>query len=325
VRAVDPGWKNRALVRPIAKRAGVLALIGGFAVLGLIVLNAAAAAGAERVPGPVPAGSFVVSTVDGRLLVLDGAGSLVRGVPGTIGSSGAQGGVALAPDRLHAFVAISLGSPKPWRLNEIDLVTGSRRKLANAVSPAVSPDGTRLAFLAVASDPNDDTFRVTALVIRNLHSGRNRSIPFQPPRPLGTPPELVINWSPDGKRIALFDGTQIRLATVATARTVGSQPPAPGTAPTSPQRTGSLSPAFLDDRTLVVLDGCCIGPQRLVAIDLASGSRRPFAALRAPTVNLTRIRPGVLLAVTAEHRLLVVTRANTHQIAGNISSASAGR
>src|SRR5207247_10247902 len=134
------------------------------------------------------------------------------------------------------------------------------------------------------------------------------SILLGPPPPLGTPPELVISWSTDDKLVALFDGKQIRLVTVATARTIGSQPPAQGTVPTAGGATGSLAPVFVDTRKLVVLDNCCIGDQRLVAIDLASGSRRLFATLAAPPESLARIEPGVLLVVTAARQLLVLTK-----------------
>src|SRR5207244_13654684 len=92
--------------------------------------------------------------------------------------------------------------------------------------PAMSPDLTRLAY--VSTDRRADIVYRTALVLRDLRNGRTRSIPFGPSVPMGTPPELVINWSPDGGRVAVFDGDRIRLVDVASARNVMSQPSVEG-------------------------------------------------------------------------------------------------
>src|SRR5207244_2120502 len=137
--------------------------------------------------------------------------------------------------------------------------------------PAMSPDLTRLAY--VSTDRRADIVYRTALVLRDLRNGRTRSIPFGPSVPMGTPPELVINWSPDGGRVAVFDGDRIRLVDVASARNVMSQPSVEG----GSNYTPPLAPAFLDANTLVVLADCCIGSQHLVAVDLRSGAPDPFA------------------------------------------------
>jgi hypothetical protein len=202
---------------------------------------------------------------------------------------------------------------QPSRLYDVDLATGARRAIARAISPILSPDRRRLAYVATSRRPNSDIIDRTALVIRDLGTHRRRSIAFAPRVPLGTPPELIVSWSPDGRTIVLFDGSAIRLVDAAAASTVPSQPAVPGP---------GLAPTFLDTRTLVVLTGCCIGPQQLVAVELASGARMPFARLSSPPETLQRLKPGVLLAVTALNELALVSGGHVRVIAKGIAAAT---
>src|SRR5207244_445765 len=103
---------------------------------------------------------------------------------------------------------------------------------------------------------------------------------------------------------AVFDGDRIRLVDVASARNVMSQPSVEG----GSNYTPPLSPAFLDANTLVVLADCCIGSQHLVAVDLRSGARDPFAVLSSPVENIRRLRSGRFLTVTALNQLALVSR-----------------
>jgi hypothetical protein len=94
----------------------------------------------------------------------------------------------------------------------------------------------------------------------------------------------VINWSPDGRSIALSDGAVVRVVHVSTATTVDSEPSIPG--------GRGFAPVFLDRHTIVVLANCCIGRQNLVAVDLRSGSRKLFAHLASPDENVRRLKRG---------------------------------
>lgn len=63
-----------------------------------------------------------------------------------------------------------------------------------------------------------------ALVVRDLRTDHVHRIALPGGVAVGTPPELVLNWSPDGTRVAVFDGQRIRLVDVTRAHAVQSQP-----------------------------------------------------------------------------------------------------
>ena len=216
----------------------------------------------------------------------------------------------LAPDRRHAFVSL-YRSNQPAELYNVNLTTGRRRKLANGISPAVSPDKTRLAY--VRTELRGDIKYRTALVIRTLRTGETRSLALGPRVPMDTPPALVINWSPDSRTIAARDDSVVRLVDVASAVDFPSQPELP---------RGETAPAFLNSTTLVVQSGCCIGPQQLTALDLRSGERTSFAMLSSPVEQVRRVRTGTLLVVTALRELVVVSRGRMHVIARGIAAAA---
>jgi hypothetical protein len=218
----------------------------------------------------------------------------------------------ISPDRRHAYVSI-YAREQPPRLYQVDLETGKRARLTNAISPSLSPDGTRLAYVTV--ELRQDTKYRTRLVIRNFRTGSARIVRLPSQAPLGTPPELVINWSPDARYVAVFDGSVIRLVDVATATTVESQPPIPG-------GTG-LAPVFLDRQTLVVLTNCCIGRQHLTAIDLRTGAQTPFAETDSPIENTRRLNPQTILVVTGLHRLVRVAPGRARVLAKRIVAAAA--
>lgn len=275
--------------------------------LAIIVLAAPSIAGAA--PRPlVPVGAYLAADQSAHLLILNQRGKLLRRVPRF--ASYVQA-LEIAPDRRHAYVSV-YARQQPPRLYEVALGTGRRIRLANAISPSLSPDRTQLAYVTV--EEREDIQYRTGLVIRSLRTGQTRVIPLPAQAPLGTPPENVINWSPNGRYLALFDGTVIRVVDVATATTVDSQREIPGS-------TG-LAPVFLDQQTLIVLANCCIGRQRLVAVDLRSGARTVFAQVQSPVENVRRLNSGALLAVTALHRLVRLAPGRARVIATGIVAAT---
>lgn len=283
----------------------------------LVTISLVVSAGANCAPLAhplVPTSAYLVANESGRLLVLDHRGRLVRRVPRFAAPRPGAGvqALALAPDRRFAYVSVYAGLQHPPRLYKVSLATGRRMQLAEGISPTLSPDRTRLAYITVAM--RDGIQYLTALVIRDLPWRQARAIALPPRDAFGTPPDLVINWSPDGRSIAVSDGTGVRVVDVSTATTVESQPAIPG-------GTG-LAPVFLDRHTIVVLANCCIGRQDLVAVDLRSGVRTPFAQLASPVENVRRLGHGTLLAVTALHRLVRVTPGRVHVLARGVLAAT---
>jgi WD40-like Beta Propeller Repeat len=286
--------------------------------LGAASLAVADTNAASPRPFRVPVGDILVVNRLGRLLVVDARGKLVRSLPRTLLMRGPQS-IELAADRRHAFVSV-LNSEQPARLYDVDLATGRKRQIANAISPSLSPDKTRLAY--VSTRVRAEIVYRASLVVRDLRNRRVHAIPLGPGVPLGTPPELVINWSPDGRSVAVFDGSRIRIVKVVSAADVPSQPGVPGDTPSTGTHTAWLAPVFLNAHTLVVLADCCIGPQQLLAVDLRSGATTPFAGLSSPAENIRRVRAGLLLTVTALNELALVSRGRARVIAHGITAAA---
>jgi hypothetical protein len=312
-----------------------------------------------RAPVPVPAGDFLVCNGNGHLFVMSARGKAVGTIPGTTGSYCANG-LALGGDRRSAYFSILTGDETPPALDEIDLATGKTHQVASGLDPALSPDGTMLAFIATAESPNGGYYTPAGLEILDLGSGASRLL-ASPTPPEGSHklswPAGPLNWSPDGTKIAVFAGDQIRIVDAATAQDLGSQPtvrgdvpnhpiskrvypsgPLPGTSTAGPppgipvitvatplpmQATAtSRTPVYLDTNTLVVVYDCCTGLSHLVAFDLRTGKRTAFATLYGPPVDIVRIGVGRLLVVTAASLLVVATRGHTQQLATRISAAT---
>jgi hypothetical protein len=205
----------------------------------------------------VPRAAVLAETLTGRLLVISLSGRVLEHIPGRGRRPPPWAAIELAPDRHHAFVS-SGDQAEPPSLYELNLRDGRKRFIAHGISPTLSPDHSALAYLE--EGPVKGIEEVTALVLRDLRTNTERSIPFAPPRPAGTPPEQLLSWSPDGRLIALVTKVEgIALVDPTAATSIA----------TSVTNTGSqasiagLAPAFVDTNTLVVLANCCIGHQRL--------------------------------------------------------------
>ncbi|MGA9762767.1 MAG: hypothetical protein WBQ14_10115 [Gaiellaceae bacterium] len=313
----------------IAGRRLVATLAFAVALVAVAVVLAAHASGRTthaRLAGAraavAPKGDILAAGTNRRLIVLDQNGRVLRRLPWWHAPNGfGLEGLELAPDRRHAFISLDNGD-LPTRLYEVNLADGRKRLLAHATSPALSPDGSRLLFLTNRMSKKLGFPLLTALVVRNLSSGRQRVIPFRSRLTIGNPPELVTNWSPDGRHAILLDdmhpvlrgGDRLRLVDTATARSVDSQPALGG---------HLLAPVFLDAHRLVVLANCCIGRQRLVTVDLLSGKQAPFVQISSPVVSIRRYGPGRLLVADQLGQLLLVSRGHSTIIAGGIGAAAA--
>jgi len=206
--------------------------------------------------------------------------------------------ISLSPDRTRAFVGIDDGECS-GRLEAVDLATGKTTEVATgALYPALSPDGRSVVYGRI--EPVDDLCVRSGLVVRDLESGRERLFPGRDVE--GTPPGLILNWSPDGTGIAFVDSNdgprpaQVRVLDPDSDRalesaTVGAGP-------------GHFAPVFAGDGQLVVERGCCTAPMALVEAD---SSGPTLAALPAPIVSVRRSVDGArLILVDALDRLSIV-------------------
>jgi dipeptidyl aminopeptidase/acylaminoacyl peptidase len=323
-------------------------------VLLLAALLLAPGAAAGRLPATrvVAPGGFLVADRQGGLEALGSTGKRLFTVPWGPHPLGVDS-MALAADRAHAFVSLrqpadAYGNEQPNLLESVDLRTGKLTPIGNGDGPAVSPDGTRLAYLSTAVSTTNALVQPTALTVLNLQTGATRSIAVASPLAAGP-----LNWSPDGTRIAVSDGTQIRLVLVASAQDLASQPTLPGDAnphavsprmyagkpspPTTPATPGTIvvgppppgpnvaishAPVFVDAHTVVVDYDCCIGDQHLVAFDLGSGAKTAFATLTAPAWRDAPAGAGRVLLVTPDDKLEVARRGSVTTIATGITAAA---
>jgi hypothetical protein len=270
-----------------------------------------------RSHGPVPNDAVLAETGEGRLIVVSLSGRVLARIPGKGRRPPQWANMELSPDRRHAFVSNG-EEAEPPSLYELNLGDGRKRLLGHGFSPTLSPDRGTLAYFAEVRGKEDEQ-RVTALLLRDLRTDTQRSIPFIPAWPGGTPPEQIVNWSPDGRLIAVVtrpDG--IALVDEMTATNIRTS-----MGPTGSQASiTGLAPVFLDANTLVVLANCCIGRQRLVAVDVRSGATSPFVRLSSPPVYMRRLSAGKLLVVTTLGELAVVSRGHTRVIATDIWTAA---
>lgn len=286
---------------------------GRIVALAVVGLGVAAIAGGHRsfaVDRPqsarpvVPRGDFVVVGHSGHFRVLDARGKLVRRLPPRVPADGSHA-IALTRDRRSVFVQRKIGdAPALFRVN---LATGRGSRFADATSAAVSPSGTRVAYLSTVR--RNGFYRRDALVVRSLQGNDVRSISLGSTDVAGSPLD-VINWSPDGRHIVV-DDNGFRVATLGSA----------GLELGPPIASDLVAPVFLDEHTLVGLANCCTGYQRLVTIDLRTGTRRPFAVVPGPPETIRRLRDGVLLVVTAANKLLVVSHNYKKLIATGVTAA----
>jgi hypothetical protein len=274
-----------------------------------VLLSVLAAAIALASP-PVAAGDFLVTNTAGRVRIVDSRGMLVRRLLWSFAGQQIES-LELAPDRRHAFVSIWRTDRAP-ELYVVDLANGRKQKVGDGISPALSPDRKRLAYVKV--EIRADSKYLTALVIRNLATGRTKSVALPPSTPLGTPPELVTNWSPDGHDLAIFNGSKIRIVDVDRTLAVPADP--------RPSVTPPLAPVFLDRKTLVVLARCCIGRLPLITVDVHLRKKSSFATLSSPVEHVRRIGVSRLLVVTGLQELAVVSRGGVHVISRSVMSAA---
>src|SRR3954463_12929935 len=118
----------------------------GLVIAAAVLFGIRLPAAAAQVPLPVPPGDFLVCKGSGHLFVMSATGKIVGTVPATTGARCANA-LALSADRRSAYFSILSGDDTPPALDKIDLATGAKQQIASGLDPALSPDGTKLAFI----------------------------------------------------------------------------------------------------------------------------------------------------------------------------------
>jgi WD40 repeat protein len=242
-----------------------------------------AAPATGRTPSATPAVTnghgrpdIVAVTAKGALVVLDPLSGEARRILVRGGVAG--GAVAVSPDGRTVYFAARHGC-----LGEIESVpvTGGRpRMITPGALPAVSPDGTKLAFArqpgtgaagACHHPPADDQ-----VVVRDLAAGGETVLPSAARQALRYPVSLL-SWSPDSGRLLVSagpgqdnEGWQLAGLDPATARYYLAGPASGASAVPLPGLAGSYYRAgvYMPDGDLFVNQVCCAGLQGRVTSSL---------------------------------------------------------
>lgn len=170
--------------------------------------QAAASAGSASRPG------IAAVTDKGALVVLSpvtGEATRILVAGGVVG-----GAIAVAPDRSTVYFAARNGCAE--EIESVPLAGGTPTRIAPGELPAISPDGTRLAFtrepFSGGQDPADfrngcrsgsATATGFAVVVRDLGSGGQRTYP-EPPGSTQPYPVSALSWSPDSQHLLISVG-----------------------------------------------------------------------------------------------------------------------
>jgi|CZKW01.1.fsa_nt_gi hypothetical protein len=162
-------------------------------------------------------------------------------------------------------------------IESLPLTGGTPVVITAGTLPALSPDGSKLAF---ASEPsltggcipsNSDLTPLFKLVVRTLSTGAETAYPMVPAgQDNGLPaPISHLSWAPDGQRLAVSvsavqdnEGWSLVLVDTPAARyyrTGAGTTPVPATGAPDAQRSYLREGVFLPDGNLFVSRACCAG------------------------------------------------------------------
>jgi hypothetical protein len=265
------------------------------AVAALLAMAACSSPGAAPAPSasgrsPAPPGSgrsggassaparpgIVAVTSSGALVVLN---SSTGATTSTLVSSGVVGQeIAVSPDGSTVYFTAGNGCT-----NEIESVPasgGTPTAIAPGVLPAISPDGSRLAFAqepwflptscAASAPPETSDF---SLAVRTLSTGSQVSYPMAAPAAAsGLPiPILYLSWAPDNEKLAVTasgiqdnEGWTLNILDTASAQYYLAGPgdtTVPVTGAPDPSDSYYEEAAYLPDGNLFVNRDCCLGTE----------------------------------------------------------------
>lgn len=159
---------------------------------------------------PEPVDPPIVALTDtGALVMVDPeTGAITRTVyEGLSTDDPWKTALTVSPDLLYAFVShvVATEPGTRWEILRISLANGSAELVAEGIQPAISPDGSTLAYAGV--DPSIPDEEGLALVLRDLATGAERYIPSG----YGGNPSAWLDqiaWSPDGNTLFVPRGME---------------------------------------------------------------------------------------------------------------------
>lgn len=217
--------------------------------------------------------AVIAVTKAGALVILASAGGAVAKTLVPAGVVGDE--ISVGADRTTVYFAVSHGCTD--EVESVQVTGGSPTHVAVGSLPAISPDGTKLAFaqqpsLTAGCVPKEagltSRFR---LIVRTLSSGDQAAYPMAAPgQDSGLPaPISHLSWAPDGTRLAVSisavqdnEGWNLVLLDTSAAQYYLSGPgatPVPVTGQPSARKSYLREGVFMPDGNLFVSRACCAG------------------------------------------------------------------
>jgi hypothetical protein len=294
-------------------------------------------------PTPAPPGAkpgIVAVTSAGALVRLDpSSGSVAQ----TLVPSGVLGDeVSVSPNGSTVYFAAGQGCKA--QVESVPIGGGNPAVIARGELPAVSPDGSKLAFavepsLSLGCTPGTTNLAALyKLVIRTLSTGGDQVLPLPPQVAKGGLPSPIshLSWAADSTMLAVSvsavqdnEGWNVWIVDTSVAKYYVQPGPGvtfvPVTGSPTPQRSYLREGVFLPDGNLFVSRACCGGvpphnTSRLMWVVDRSGNLVHQVALGFPNLDhysLAADRSGQWLLYLASHDLYVSRGGNRPSLLGS--------
>ena len=236
---------------------------------------------------PTEPETLVAVSDRGAVVVLETASGKVMHTLAPRGSADGDTTLARTPDGDWVYYADGMGCGRTASVYRVRADgTGSPERVATGTAPAVSPDGTRLAYAAPnPADPRDPSAMChNTIVVRTLADGaEQRFLPTDDTNSFTAYGQVsAIDWAPDGRRLVYQQGWEgegsfildtVAHTTTRQATPVGAKQFANGLVhPTWHPPTGRLA----------AVNDCCYSPDDpqtpriTVLVDPATGDSQPL-------------------------------------------------
>jgi len=227
----------------------------------------------------------IAAIADGSVVVLDGTGgntlrTLATHPEATTGGFPYLQAISLSPDRSHVFYSL-VGDCGPATIYRVP-ADGRSASVAilTGVSPAVSPDGRKLAY-AVATPSQEERHCQNSLVVRDLRTGAERTWRYPDTPDYASPLYRgavisEIDWAPDSTRLAYtlsYEGESVSVLDTGTDADLGESeevviPDGGGNSSHPAWQAGSGLLGVFNTRFECCFDDNYTGPPRALLVDV---------------------------------------------------------